>query len=63
MAAVIVPPSWDRIWPDDRIEQLEARVERLERVWREHDKTYHFICEYEDCMTTNESLKLPAWEE
>jgi hypothetical protein len=59
MAAVVIPSGWDPIEPEDRLDQLEVRVEKLERQLREHDKTYHFVCDYEDCLTTNESLRTP----
>ena len=38
--------------------KIEDRLAALEQQWTEHDKTYHFTCEYEDCLTVDELLAL-----
>lgn len=51
--------AWIEIQPDfaQRL-TIEDRLAVLEQQWAEHDKTYHFTCEYEDCLTVDELLQL-----
>jgi len=48
---------WDSSDLAERIAGLEYRVEQLERKLGNHDKTYHFTCAPEDCLTVDELLK------
>ena len=43
---------------EERVTRLEERVAGLELTLSQHDKTYHFTCEYEDCLTTEELILL-----
>ena len=55
------PPEFKTVLPVTRLEwiapeSLVDRVAALELQLSEHDKQYHFTCDWEDCLSVDELL-------